>query len=384
MNTSHLTEMEASTAAEDNLGGFCFPCADNHPLYKYGVYYVNLYLTPLILLFGTISNIVTLIVLRSRYYSSSPTCVGLSALAVADICVVLIRGIHQRLNRAYGINLELFSNSMCKIITFAVHLGEQLSGMLLAVTTLEWVIAVWFPLKIREWVTKKRMIAICISIFVLVVILYSALLETNSLDSYYIFKFCGWNNLTAMTVDWWIDVSLTCLVEIPIVLTGNVLILYKLVCSAKKREKEMNASSWQLNNSAVVMLICVGFLFVITTTPRRIYILGMNYNIWYETPTSSETFYVKIRILLNLFYILPIFGRAINFVAYCVSGHRFRFAVKSVFYLNIGKKRSQMSTKYTNDRSLNSSIKIQKHRTKTNGPTCLERNWNCIYFLFYI
>ena len=83
----------ASTAESLPEIEFCFECAYNHPANVYGVLYFNMYITPIILLFGVIGNIMTLIVLQSRYYSSSPTCVGLSDLAVADIGVILARGI---------------------------------------------------------------------------------------------------------------------------------------------------------------------------------------------------------------------------------------------------------------------------------------------------
>ena len=75
MNATIETEM-ASTAESLPEIEFCFECAYNHPANVYGVLYFNMYITPIILLFGVIGNIMTLIVLQSRYYSSSPTCVG--------------------------------------------------------------------------------------------------------------------------------------------------------------------------------------------------------------------------------------------------------------------------------------------------------------------
>ena len=331
MNTSYSTEM-ISTAEPAEIERFCFECAYNHPVNVYGVLYFNMYITPIILLFGVIGNIMTLIVLQSRYYSSSPTCVGLSALTMADIGVILARGMSHWLVEAYAVHLKLVSVLICKAIVYTVFVVEQLSGMFLMVTTIERFIAVWFPLKIRDWVTKKRMIVVCITVLILITGTFIPVIPATSILQYYHFTFCGWDNEYYMTVYWWFDMSLTCFLQIPIVLTGNILIMIKLVLNVSKMKAEsIHVTNRKLNNSTVAMLICVGILFVLTTAPKKIYYLGLRFHLWYESGMQTAEYHAGLLAMTNLFEVLPVLGSAINFVAYLMTGKRFRSAVKSVF-----------------------------------------------------
>ena len=134
-----------------------------------------------------------------------------------------------------------------------------------------------------------------------------------------------------MTFYWWTDLGLTCFIELPVLVVGNLLILVKLLLNAKKRKEQMHATSGQLNNSTIAMLIGVAALFVLTTAPRRIYILGLQYNIWFESAISSFSFFASMEVVTAFLEFLPLVGCATNFIAYCLSGQRFRSAVRAVF-----------------------------------------------------
>ena len=68
---------------------FCWECYYSHWQYEW---YEKLlmYVPPILILLGTVGNILNLIVLQSRIYKKSPCCVALSALALADMSVLNI------------------------------------------------------------------------------------------------------------------------------------------------------------------------------------------------------------------------------------------------------------------------------------------------------
>ena len=346
MNTTIQTEMASTAESLPEMEKFCYDCAYNHPAFVYGVIYFNMYITPIIMLFGIIGNIMTLIVLRSRYYSSSPTCVGLSALTVADIGVILARGIHHWLDKAYNIDILLHSRFNCKSMVYIVFVIEQLSGMLIMITTLERLIAVWFPLKIRDWVTKKRMTIICITVSILLAAAFAPVIKDTDIQTIFAgFVFCGWTTVAYMEAYWWLDMSLTCFVQIPIVLCCNMLILNMLVRNAKKqKDEDMHVAKRKLNNSTVAMLIGVGILFVLTTAPMKVFFLGLRFNIWYDNALASPAFYANLVAITNLLQVLPILGSSLNIVAYMMTGSRFRISAKSMFCGICGTK-GQPNTK---------------------------------------
>ena len=173
MNTS--VETISMTDEANEFEQFCFECAHETSIYLYGVKYFNRFFTPIVLIFGVIGNVISLIVLQSSFYASSSTCVGLSALNVADTCVILFRGIYHWLRYGFDIHIHILSDPFCKFLQYAIHVSEQFSGMFLTVTTVERVLAVWFPLHVKDWMTKKRMVVVCITVSIFLLCLYSFL-----------------------------------------------------------------------------------------------------------------------------------------------------------------------------------------------------------------
>ena len=121
--------------------------------------FLFLYISPVIILFGTLGNILSLVVLQSRYYKSSPTSIALSALALADIGSLTTGPLRHWIRLVSGIDVRLFAKLSCKIHVW-VNLFDTncLSGNILALTCFERFVCVWFPLKVGEWVTKRRML----------------------------------------------------------------------------------------------------------------------------------------------------------------------------------------------------------------------------------
>ena len=310
----------------------CYTCAESLPIYTIGVIFCNKFIVPALLIFGVIGNILTLVVLRGRLFRSSPSSVALSALALADIGVLSSGGLHQWLHNGLGFDIRKLSLLSCKIHRFASSITLQLSTSFLVLTTLERVIGIWFPLKIKVWVTRKRMLYVCLALTLAVFVVYfPVLIDARLADN--INGGCTWgHNTNARVVIWWIEMMLTGFIQVPIILIGNLLIIFQLIRTAKKRSEEMITTGNKLDNSVIVMLVSIGVIFLLTIVPQKLFYLGLQYNIWYDfTEIISYRYVAVLQFVINTIQILPFVNSAINFVAYCLCGSRFRAAFKSLF-----------------------------------------------------
>ena len=120
--------------------------------------FLFLYISPVIILFGTLGNILSLVVLQSRHYKSSPTSIALSALALTDIGFLTTGPLRHWIRLVSGIDVRLFANISCKINFGLTYLTHCLSVNILGLTTFERFLCVWFPLKVGKWITKRRML----------------------------------------------------------------------------------------------------------------------------------------------------------------------------------------------------------------------------------
>ena len=129
--------------------------------------FLFMYISPVVILFGTLGNILSLVVLQSRHYKSSPTSIALSALALADIGLLTTGPLRHWIRLVSGIDVRLFANISCKIHYGLTYLTHTLSGNVLALTCFERFLCVWFPLKVGKWITKLRMLIAVIMVNIL-------------------------------------------------------------------------------------------------------------------------------------------------------------------------------------------------------------------------
>ena len=271
-------------------------------------------------------------VLRGKLFRSSPSSVALSALALADIGLLFSVGLKHWLDVSLHIHLSSMSLWSCKFIRYAYSTTLQLSASFLVLTTIERVVCVWFPLKMKVWDTRKRMVRVCLTFTLVITIAYTPVILdvfiNKSMDG-----MCTWgNNRTVHTIIWWTELILTGFIQLPIIIIGNFLIILKLKQSVKKRNQEMLPTGNKLDKSIIVMLVSIGVIFLLTVAPRKLYIVGLEYGIWYDYQALfSHRYLALVQFVNNILDVLQYFNSAINFVAYCLSGSRFRAAFKALF-----------------------------------------------------
>ena len=119
------------------------------------------YVSPIIIILGTIGNVLTLVVLQSRYYRNSPSTFILSALALTDTGVLLCGLMRHWINNItnYELDIRTLTRGTCWIHIYFTYLLPQLSSWSLALLTVERMASVMWPFKAKQLFSKRIMAA---------------------------------------------------------------------------------------------------------------------------------------------------------------------------------------------------------------------------------
>ena len=176
------------------------------------------------------------------------------------------------------------------------------------------------------------MVRVCLILTLIILIGYIPVILDVFINKN-LYGMCTWgDNPTTRTMFWWIELSLTGFIHLPIIIIGNFLIILQLRYSAKKRNEEMVHTGYKLDKSIIVMLVSISVIFHLTVVPMKLFIVGVDYGIWYEYQAIFNHRYLAlIQFVNNMLNVLEYFNSAINFVAYCLFGSRFRAGFKTLF-----------------------------------------------------
>ncbi|XP_053395950.1 neuromedin-U receptor 2-like [Mercenaria mercenaria] len=299
---------------------------------------------PMLLVLGTLGNLLTIVVLMRSKSRMSSTALYLSSLAVSDLLVLWTGLLRQWINYMFDVDVRHFSVAGCKIHVFLVYFATQCSSWLLVAVTSERFIGVLLPHKVKQGCTT-RIAIVTISIIVGSLMLLNvhwfygmgaSVTVYNNItyqfkcssiyDHYYDFLGFEWP---------WIDLCIFSLGPFTILLIGNISIIVRVLVSKHKtrtRIAPLNAGLG-VNRSGktsqlTVMLVLLNVVFFTCTIPISIYLIGEQE--WLRTlETYHELAILRLRwAVVNLFMYL---NNAINFILYFLSGSRFRQEVKSLF-----------------------------------------------------
>ncbi|CAH1786278.1 unnamed protein product, partial [Owenia fusiformis] len=219
------------------------------------------YWSPLIIVFGTFGNALSLCVLGRKKMRSRTTSVYLIALACVDMGALWMGLVPHWLNYINTDIQPYGTSSGCKILTFLLYVCVHLSAWILVTVTIERIIAVFIPLK------AKSLCEIKVSfISLLVLILGIICLNLNILWIYDIddekCTFTGqyqhfWSQ------QWvWVDGIIATYLPFTIMIISNFAIIGKLIL----RNKMGIGAKKKLTSMTLTLLLC-NFTFIGCTLP---------------------------------------------------------------------------------------------------------------------
>ena len=134
---------------------------------------IYLYVSPILLLLGTIGNVFSVIVLQKLSRKVMSTCLYLAVLAVVDLIVLYTRCGNDWLTHLAKVDLSnrlmVYSESICKVYPFVFNFIVHLSRWLIVAMTIEAFIAIKYPPKMANMCTQERARAVILLLTVLLV-----------------------------------------------------------------------------------------------------------------------------------------------------------------------------------------------------------------------
>ncbi|XP_067661475.1 neuromedin-U receptor 2-like [Haliotis asinina] len=324
------------------------------------------YIPPILIVMGSIGNILCILVLSKTSMKFSTTSLYLRVLAVVDIVVLYTGLLRQWLRYLLNLDIRRMTEPGCKIHTWIVYAVVHSSAWLLVGVTLERVLSVMFPHTVKMKCTRKAAYAIIGSILVFFLLLNAHYLygigdyyyqEGNETllipcdgitDDYYRFETTIWP---------WVDFCFYSFLPSSILIISNFCIIRTVYSSDTKANDVKgycgNVTARKNKTSSMTMtLVAVSAAYVICTTPFCVYAIYSNIH---SEGLSLETKATR-SLLWSLVNMLQYLNNTINFIMYSVTGSRFRHELKGMFCKKAIVPRPTIYTMTTKSTSADSSL----------------------------
>ena len=339
--------------------------------------YIWIYVSPVLLLVGTFGNILSILVLLRKSMRSSTTMFYLTALSFGDLFTLYTGLLRYWIAAFKDVDVRNESDAGCKIHTFLVYFSLDFTVWILVAVTLDRCLCVSLPFKARRICSLKRSRMVVIIIICALFLKNMHFFWTVQLVHTWEFRCDGATVSVNYFLDFvwpWIDFSTFCLIPFTIMIVCNIKIIYEMIVSQRKisantdiyrpklltqfsntgtsgpsntlpqhgfcRQRESVAVSADTNkklqtqriSSLTAMLLTVNCVFLITTLPIQIFLIGEEY--WFPSDNRSNEQIASFSLGWAIVNILQYLNNAIHFFLYCLTGPRFRHQLKSIFNRN--------------------------------------------------
>lgn len=299
-----------------------------------------------ILCIGTIGNVLSFTVLTRPKTRTHSTAVFLIALTIVDFIAMWSGLIRIILEGYMGIDIRNICTGLCKLHIFLIYASTHASSWLIVGVTVERIVCVWMPLKMRQVRSRKLALLVCC-----VIILTLSAVNSHLLIGFELSMYDDGNilNSTEMVCQpahnkygtfidkvWpWIDMTLLFLLPFAIIIIGNILIIVRVRMSRTMRRYSCPDTSRRALDSnslyfLTALLLTLNIVFMICVAPITVYIIGQ-YTWWPSGNLLTEKelamnglWWVIVNIMVYLNY-------SVNFILYLACGPMFRDDMKEMF-----------------------------------------------------
>ena len=358
-----------STVDNGTTGNMTGPPGGNPPMpvppeLMYPGYHMNVTQTiwevvpPIIISVGTIGNTLTIIVILRQMFRISSTSLFLLCLAFSDL-LVLYTGplrqwiLHLTMDRDLfpkTVDVRTLSEAGCRSHTYLTYASIQISSWLLVAVTVERLLSVVMPHRIKTistcrvamiFITSVVVSVLLLNVFFLFGIGYALVEAETQRQQRPVYHNCWPKNENYLNYNndvWpWIDFCVAFAIPFLFLTICNTIIIVKLAKTRLFRRRMSVGQGLRTiekdNKVVTVLLICLCILFLVSMGPVSIYFIGMPY--WRKDILSRpvSSFEDAINQKADMEYL--VFWHAIvncvgylnstcNFIFYVLSGSKFR------------------------------------------------------------
>ena len=288
---------------------------------------IIIYVFPVILLFGMVGNILSILVLVRKAMQRNNSSTYLIMLAITNMSVLTFSCFKTWLRLVSDFELLHYSDAMCKILKYVFFTSTHFSAWLVVLLTCERFLVVCFPFRASHfWFVHRPWIVTLITISIIMLtninqFWTSQLRVTEQGRECAVYD----QHNTLCTVFSNLNMLIYSLVPAIIVFSLNTAII---VTIARHRYSGETITSprtplplirRQNQQRLTIMLLCICVLWLLLTGPYAIIDSGIPLN-----NMERGTEYLVRTLAYTFMYI----NHAINFYIYCLTGKKFRFELK--------------------------------------------------------
>ena len=302
--------------------------------------------SPILLIIGTIGNVLSICVLLRKRMRQSSASVYLISLACADTAVLYIGLLREWLVHLTETDYRKENDVTCKLQLWLQFVAFNSSMWLLTAFTVDRQISVVWPIFARTRCTRKIQYVIVAVIPLVIMIGGSHYFFMERQVTY------QWSNITntstiyiikcVPTSGWYANfyhkiwpmilIFIASICPAVIIFISNVRILKviltrnKRVAPQHKTKTNIRKKTADVNRTVNSMLITVSCFYILSTLPICVYLFLESSLFWHDTPQNVISRKLFWAITCLLFYS----NSAVNFLLYCFSGSMFRLVLKEM------------------------------------------------------
>lgn len=284
---------------------------------------INLYYPPILIIVGTIGNVLSFAVYAMKKYKGKPIAMYIKVLSVLDT-IMLIVGMLQ-----YWLLFNFFpaslSESHCHGMFFVVNFFGNYSHWLIVVLTVDRFVSVVLPHK--TYFSPRRIKQVIFFIAVIALIKNFHYMWTTD----YVFNrkrgvaMCAYGLISKgadVTGYQWFDMCISSIIPFAIIISLNICIFIALKKRDSIREKssKVNSVSALAKRNLTIMLLVVSSVFVILTAPLFVFRLYFSMINVAKYSKLTASYFITHHICHKLWYT----NNGVNFFLYCMLRKRFR------------------------------------------------------------
>ncbi len=291
---------------------------------------LHMYVIPIIVIVGIVRNIMSFVVFSTKTMNGSVSSIFFQVLAIVDTLIlftVFSFWFTKVVFHSDFLNLNIVA---CKIGQFLVYWTTDLPGWTLSYITIERAIGVSMPHHHKRLVTRKRAYILLAIINVTLLSKYLWVLFRNK--NYNEHDSNGQCYLLEIQQPIWhyMDFAVYCICPFIIIFTSNVCVIYFIVqASYRCRHSMTNHQSTNHSTNPTIILILVSVIYLCCTFPIMAYFIIES--IWYNQDMSYKKL-AQLSLFHSFASLLVTVNSAVTFVLYCLSGPRFRQALKNILF----------------------------------------------------
>ena len=284
---------------------------------------------PSVFVFGCFGNILTILVMTSKKFSTNTCSIAIFALALSDTTLLFCQPFNKEFFiKMVGSDVRSLSSIGCKLYYVIRRTSKMSSSWFVVYLCFEKFMAVWYPLKVKLIITKRLVLGyvlVVVAIFLAITGYwsYASDVDENGRCQPDLYSRTNPDSVTTWKRMLGIGVTLYSISPMAILLCLTPLILYKL---ALQRRKFKSSKVAQQSSRITAMLVLIVISYIVLIIPiSMVHILATYLGI-----KSFGTSKVGFVVFKEVAQILEQLNYSVNFFIYVLASSAFRQGLKEV------------------------------------------------------